>query len=183
MEQRKTAYERWIEQEAIPVVEGYGVRDVRRLALGPWKRLGGRGAYVQMKGLEGIFHMKQRRSLFGQGVNISNWNRGQTSDKMPDLMPSNVSYDATFDTCGVACSVDLRQYEDRVDYLNFGLWGRAETNEGLHFKKTGNMGPLFPVFDGNGDMTTQVQFHLVSEFDYYSVDPGIGLVIDSLLVP
>ncbi|OGQ80283.1 MAG: hypothetical protein A3F90_10580 [Deltaproteobacteria bacterium RIFCSPLOWO2_12_FULL_60_19] len=52
--QRKTAYERWIEQEGIPVVAGYGVRDVRELALGPWKRLGGRGAYVQMKGLEGI---------------------------------------------------------------------------------------------------------------------------------
>jgi quercetin dioxygenase-like cupin family protein len=53
-EQRRTGYERWIEQEAIPVVEGYGVRDVRQLTLGPWKRLGGSGAYVQMKGLEGI---------------------------------------------------------------------------------------------------------------------------------
>ncbi len=138
-----------------------------------------------MKGLMGIYHMKQRRMLFGQGVNISNWNRGQTSDKMPDLMPSNISYDATFDTCGVACMVDLRQYNDRVDYLNFNLWGRAETDDpggSLHFKKTGNMGPVFPVFDGNGSMTTQVQFHLVSEFDFVSYDPGIGLIIDQLLV-
>lgn len=134
-----------------------------------------------MKGLEGIYHMKQRRSLFGQGVNISNWNRGQTSDKMPDLMPSNIDYDATFDTCGVTCSVDLRQDEARVDYLNFSLWGRAQTGD-LHFKKvSGNT--VFPCFDVDGNMTTQVQFHLVNEMDYFSRDPGIGLVVDSLVVP
>lgn len=138
-----------------------------------------------MKGLMGIYHMKQRRSLFGQGVNISNWNRGQTSDKMPDLMPSNIAYDATFDTCGVPCCVDLRQYTDRVDYLNFDLWGRAETNDpggSIHFRKVGNE-TIFPVFDGNGDMTTQVQFHLVSEFDFVAYDPGVGMYINNLLVP
>jgi quercetin dioxygenase-like cupin family protein len=53
----KTAYERWIEQEGIPVIEGYGVRDIRELPLGSWKRLGCKGAYIQMKGLEGITGM------------------------------------------------------------------------------------------------------------------------------
>ncbi len=136
-----------------------------------------------MKGLMGIYHMKQRRSLFGQGVNISNWNRGQSGvqKEMPDLMPSNTAYDATFDTCGVACTVDLRQYTNRVDYVNFDLWGRAQT-EDLHFKKVGGQ-TVFPVFDGDGSMTTQVQFHMVSEFDYCCFDPGIGLVISNLLVP
>ncbi len=43
---RKTSYEIWLDEEDIPVVGGYGVTDVRELALKPWKRTGGRGAYI-----------------------------------------------------------------------------------------------------------------------------------------
>lgn len=56
-ERRPTGYENWIEQEGIPVVEGYGVKDVGLVSLGNWKRLGCQGAYVQLKGLEGITGM------------------------------------------------------------------------------------------------------------------------------
>jgi len=49
-----TFYERWLEKEAIPVIEGFGVSDLRRLSLRPWKRLGCEGAYLQLRGLEGI---------------------------------------------------------------------------------------------------------------------------------
>jgi oxalate decarboxylase/phosphoglucose isomerase-like protein (cupin superfamily) len=50
----KTYYERWMEREGIPVVEGFGIADVRRINLGQWKRLGCQGAYLQLRGLEGI---------------------------------------------------------------------------------------------------------------------------------
>jgi len=50
----KTYYERWLEKEGVPVVEGFGVSDLRAVALGPWKRLGCEGAYLQLRGLEGI---------------------------------------------------------------------------------------------------------------------------------
>ena len=50
----KTYYERWMEKEGIPIVEGFGVTDVRRLSLRPWSRIGGDGAYLQLRGLEGI---------------------------------------------------------------------------------------------------------------------------------
>jgi mannose-6-phosphate isomerase-like protein (cupin superfamily) len=50
----KTYYERWMEKEGIPIVEGFGVADVRRINLGQWKRLGCQGAYLQLRGLEGI---------------------------------------------------------------------------------------------------------------------------------
>ena len=49
-----TYYERWMKREGVPVVEGFGVTDVRRLQLKPWKRLGCDGAYLQFRGLEGI---------------------------------------------------------------------------------------------------------------------------------
>ncbi len=64
----KTAYEKWIEQENIPVVEGYGVSDVRELSLGNWKRLGCRGAYIQLKGLEGITGMYAGEILPGAAL-------------------------------------------------------------------------------------------------------------------
>jgi oxalate decarboxylase/phosphoglucose isomerase-like protein (cupin superfamily) len=50
----KTYYERWMEREGVPIVEGYGVTDVRRIPLESWKRLGCEGAYLQFRGLEGI---------------------------------------------------------------------------------------------------------------------------------
>src|SRR5438128_750444 len=49
-----TFYERWLEKEGIPVIRGFGVADVRRLSLRPWQRLGCEGAYLQLRGLEGI---------------------------------------------------------------------------------------------------------------------------------
>ena len=50
----KTFYERWMEKEGVPIVEGFGVTDVRRIPLRPWSRLGCDGAYLQLRGLEGI---------------------------------------------------------------------------------------------------------------------------------
>jgi quercetin dioxygenase-like cupin family protein len=50
----RTYYERWIEKEGVPIVDGFGVTDARRLSFRPWKRLGCEGAYVQLRGLEGI---------------------------------------------------------------------------------------------------------------------------------
>ena len=49
-----TYYERWMEKEGVPIVEGYGVTDVRKIALTKWPRLGCEGAYLQFRGLEGI---------------------------------------------------------------------------------------------------------------------------------
>ncbi len=49
-----TYYERWMEKEGVPIIEGFGVTDARRISLRPWKRLGCDGAYLQLRGLEGI---------------------------------------------------------------------------------------------------------------------------------
>ncbi len=48
----KTAYDRFMESEGIPVVEGWYVADVRETERSPWKRLGGKGAFIQLYGLE-----------------------------------------------------------------------------------------------------------------------------------
>lgn len=48
-----TGYYRWMQSEGIPVVEGFSVEDVRALELGPWRRLGGKGAFVSLFGMEG----------------------------------------------------------------------------------------------------------------------------------
>ena len=45
-------YERYMEEEGIPIFRGIGVRDTRDLALGAWERLGGRGAFLFLDGIE-----------------------------------------------------------------------------------------------------------------------------------
>ncbi len=43
-----------MEEEGLPIYRGMGVYDVRQLSLGPWKRLGGRGIFLQLDGCGGI---------------------------------------------------------------------------------------------------------------------------------
>jgi quercetin dioxygenase-like cupin family protein len=57
MDGRETTYERWMREEGLPVVRGHGVTDVRALELAPWRRMGGRGAYIQLEGMEGLTGM------------------------------------------------------------------------------------------------------------------------------
>jgi len=48
-------YDRFMEAEGVPVYRGIGVRRVQDLPLMPWKRLGGRGSYIQLYGTEGLW--------------------------------------------------------------------------------------------------------------------------------
>ena len=57
MIKRETSYEAWLRDEGIPVVTGYGVQDVTVLPRKPWKRTGGSGAYIDLKGMEGFTGM------------------------------------------------------------------------------------------------------------------------------
>jgi mannose-6-phosphate isomerase-like protein (cupin superfamily) len=51
-ERRRESYASWLEQEGIPVHGGLFVQDAKQLELGPWARLGGRGAYIRLIGSE-----------------------------------------------------------------------------------------------------------------------------------
>ncbi len=46
-------YDIFMESEGIPVFRELGVRDIRDLPLMPWKRIGGKGTYIQLYGTEG----------------------------------------------------------------------------------------------------------------------------------
>ena len=50
----ETTYEAWLRQQEIPVVTGYAVENVASLEIGPWPRLNGLGAAVQLVGMEGL---------------------------------------------------------------------------------------------------------------------------------
>jgi len=50
----KSAYEKWIEQEGIPIYRGQAIPSVVQLPLGPWKRMGIQGAYVVLDGTQGM---------------------------------------------------------------------------------------------------------------------------------
>jgi len=51
--QPKSDYDRFMENEGLPVFRGVGVRKVQDLPLVDWPRMGGRGSYIQLHGTEG----------------------------------------------------------------------------------------------------------------------------------
>jgi oxalate decarboxylase/phosphoglucose isomerase-like protein (cupin superfamily) len=54
---QKTAYFRWMKKQGIPIVEGYGLEDVRDVELAPWARTGGKAALINLYGMEGVTGM------------------------------------------------------------------------------------------------------------------------------
>ncbi len=47
-------YQKWIEEEGIPVIKGYNIPDLMTVELKPWERKGGLGAFIQLVGGEGV---------------------------------------------------------------------------------------------------------------------------------
>ena len=54
---QKTAYFQWMARQGIPVIDGYGIEDVREVAMDFWPRLGGRAAFINLYGMEGVTGM------------------------------------------------------------------------------------------------------------------------------
>ena len=42
---QKTAYFKWMARQAIPIIDGYGLEDVREVATAHWPRMGGKAAF------------------------------------------------------------------------------------------------------------------------------------------
>ena len=59
----KTPYDLFMESEGIPVFRDIGVSKVQNLPLAPWKRMGGRGSYIQL-----LRHRGQMGLLRGRGA-------------------------------------------------------------------------------------------------------------------
>jgi len=49
----KTPYDLFMESEGIPIFRDIGLKNATTLPMAPWKRLGGRGSYIQLHGTEG----------------------------------------------------------------------------------------------------------------------------------
>jgi quercetin dioxygenase-like cupin family protein len=56
-ERKPMPYDSFMEAEGVPIYRGIGVRRVQDLPMQPWKRLGGRGTYIQLYGTEGLWGM------------------------------------------------------------------------------------------------------------------------------
>lgn len=63
-------YDRFMEDEGVPCYRGIGVRRVQDLPMAPWKRLGGKGSYIQLYGTEGLWGMYVIEVPAGGALNI-----------------------------------------------------------------------------------------------------------------
>ena len=48
-----TSYDKWLEEEGLPVVRGFHIDDLKEVNLSPWKRRGGLGTYINLEGTGG----------------------------------------------------------------------------------------------------------------------------------
>lgn len=136
----------------------------------------------QIRGLMGVFPMKQREAHFMSGVHIVNKpmnspNFGGALDKMP----SNTNYDDTFEVAGITSCVSNRQPADRVDFINPQNWGRAEAMPLDFYDRGGKR--LFEGRGSDGTVSLFWEWFLVGAWDYVCYDPGAGGYIDNLLIP
>jgi hypothetical protein len=63
-------YDQFMESEGVPIYRDIGVRTVLDLPMKPWKRLGGRGSYIQLFGTEGLWGMYVVEVPPGGALNI-----------------------------------------------------------------------------------------------------------------
>ena len=63
-------YDRFMEAEGVPCHRGIGCKTVLELPMAPWKRLGGRGTYIQLYGTEGLGGMYVVEVPAGGALNI-----------------------------------------------------------------------------------------------------------------
>lgn len=68
--QPKMPYDKFMEDEGIPCYRGIGVKRVQDLPMRPWKRLGGKGTYIQLYGTEGLWGMYVVEIPAGGALNI-----------------------------------------------------------------------------------------------------------------
>lgn len=54
---RQTEYFKWMARQNVPVIDGYGVEDVRDLPMSPWVRTRGNAAFINLYGMEGVTGM------------------------------------------------------------------------------------------------------------------------------
>ena len=54
---KKTTYFQWMDRQGIPVIDGYGLEDVRDVPMANWSRTGGPAALINLYGMEGITGM------------------------------------------------------------------------------------------------------------------------------
>ncbi len=46
----KSAYERWLDEQSVPVVKGHYIPDLTEMTLGSWERKGGKGVIINLEG-------------------------------------------------------------------------------------------------------------------------------------
>lgn len=136
------------------------------------------------KNLFGIAHPAQRAALFNLGIAISSkLMTGTEFGNSLDMLPSNISYEDTFNMGGVTVYMSKRQDRSRIDYIAPEFIERLMVRDTDYFRT--NDGKI--MFEGRDPSTGQVvadqSFFLVQGYDYASTNPGVHVFIDSLNVP
>ncbi len=130
-----------------------------------------------LQGLMGFCHMAQRAQAMNIGISVSEWQRNSASNEpLLDLMPKNIGYEESFVVGGIVHYLTKRQPRDRIDYCNPRLMGRAGLFDGPRPMEWGGQ-YIWPTWSSTGQMQAGYQMFWEQNFDYFSNDPGVGMVL------
>lgn len=134
-----------------------------------------------LAGMVGIAHQAQRAAVYFTGIAISEWHRGST-DKMIDIVPSDIKQSTTFTWTGVKHYVSKKQDRSRIDWIIPKNWGRAMLHDLKFHEVEGRR--IFELRDSaTGFPKAGMTFYLIQSENVYCVDPGAGGVITGLALP
>lgn len=134
-------------------------------------------------GCVALFPLSQYEHL--QSINMSLATvevSGAKFGAVKDLAPDSKELGAEFMFADTPARIDLRMSESKVFYLKPENWGTVEPKS-VDFWNEDGKGPLYRTLNGDGKMTTGLDFHLWGMMDVFCIDPGDQVVIDDLEIP
>lgn len=134
-----------------------------------------------MAGMVGIAHQAQRAAVYFTGIAISEWHRA-SSDKMIDIVPSDISQATTFQWTGIKHHVSKKQDRSRIDWILPKNWGRAMLHDLKFHEVEGRR--IFELRSATtGFVKAGMLMYLIDTSNFYNVDPGCAGFVSGLTLP
>lgn len=97
-------YQEWMQRQGIPTYSGYALADIPGAELSPWEHIGGLGAFVQLRGMEGFSscflaevpansELRPQQHIYQQFIYVLS-GRGRARVRKPDDQEVVVSFGA-----------------------------------------------------------------------------------------
>lgn len=142
-----------------------------RLAI---NKIGDRVGIKEMGGVVAWTHPCQKDAYEQTGQLVSIIQKQAKTEKL------DMYFDG-FQLAGAPVECSYSWDKTRIDFVNKGLWGRAEMTPAGYYTVDGQR--IFPGRGASGGLAAWMIFYLTASFNLYLSNPAMGSYIDGLTIP